>query len=69
VVHPAGENELPALLLLTLIVLLASALTRAERARESALRERANGPRSHDPGSAGYARGPGPQLVERPPWG
>jgi signal transduction histidine kinase len=41
VVHPAGRNELPALLLLTLIVLLGGALTRAERARVSALRERA----------------------------
>ena len=41
VVHPAGRNELPALLLLTVIVLLGAALTRAERARVSALRERA----------------------------
>jgi signal transduction histidine kinase len=40
-VHPEGRNELPALLLLTLIVLLGSALTRAERDRLSALRERA----------------------------
>jgi signal transduction histidine kinase len=41
VVRPEGRNELPALLLLTLIVLLGGALTRAERARLSALRERA----------------------------
>jgi signal transduction histidine kinase len=41
VVHPAGQNELPAVLLLTLIVLMGGALTRAERARVSALRERA----------------------------
>jgi signal transduction histidine kinase len=41
VVRPEGRNELPTLLLLTLIVLLGGALTRAERARVSALRERA----------------------------
>jgi signal transduction histidine kinase len=41
VVHPEGGNELPALLMLTLIVLLGGALTRAERDRVSALRERA----------------------------
>jgi signal transduction histidine kinase len=41
VVHPDGLNELPALLMLTLIVLLGGALTRAERDRVSALRERA----------------------------
>ncbi len=40
-VHPEGRNELPTLLLLTLIVLLGGALTRAERDRVSALRERA----------------------------
>jgi len=40
-VHPAGRNELLALLLVTVIVLLAGGLTRAERARVSALRERA----------------------------
>jgi len=40
-VHPEGRNELPALLMLTLIVLLGGALTRAERDRLSALRERA----------------------------
>src|SRR3954454_572805 len=39
VVHPAGRHELPALLLLTLIVLLGGTLTRAERAWVSALRE------------------------------
>jgi len=39
-VHPEGRNELLALLLVTLIVLLGGALTRAERARVSALRER-----------------------------
>lgn len=41
VVHPEGRNELVALLLVTLIVLLAGGLTRAERDRLSALRERA----------------------------
>ena len=41
VVHPEGRNELVALLLVTLIVLLAGGLTRAERDRVSALRERA----------------------------
>jgi signal transduction histidine kinase len=41
VVHPEGRNELPALLLVTLIVLLAGLLTRVERDRVSALRERA----------------------------
>ena len=40
-VRPEGRNELPTLLLLTLIVFLAGALTRAERARVSALQERA----------------------------
>jgi signal transduction histidine kinase len=40
-VRPEGRNELPSLLLLTLIVLLGGELTRAERARVSALRERA----------------------------
>ena len=39
--RPEGRNELLALLLVTLIVLLGGALTRAERARVSALRERA----------------------------
>jgi signal transduction histidine kinase len=41
VVHPEGRNELVALLLVTLIVLLAGGLTRAQRDRLSALRERA----------------------------
>jgi signal transduction histidine kinase len=41
VVHPEGRNELLALLLVTLIVVLAGGLTRAERDRVSALRERA----------------------------
>jgi signal transduction histidine kinase len=41
VVHPEGRNELLALLLVTLIVLLAGGLARAERDRMSALRERA----------------------------
>jgi signal transduction histidine kinase len=41
VLHPEGRNELPTLLLVTLIVLLGGALTRAERDRVSALRERA----------------------------
>jgi signal transduction histidine kinase len=40
VVHPEGRNELLALVLVTLIVLLAGGLTRAERDRVSALRER-----------------------------
>jgi signal transduction histidine kinase len=40
-VHPEGRNELLTLLLVTLIVLLGGALTRAERDRLSALRERA----------------------------
>jgi signal transduction histidine kinase len=40
-VHPEGRNELPTLLLVTLITLLAGALTRAERGRLAALRERA----------------------------
>jgi len=40
-VHPVGRNELPTLLLVTLIVLLGGGLTRAERDRVSALRERA----------------------------
>jgi signal transduction histidine kinase len=40
-VHPEGRNELPTLLLVTLIVLLGGALTRAQRDRVSALRERA----------------------------
>ncbi len=40
-VHPEGRNELLTLLLVTLIVLLGGALTRAERDRVSALRERA----------------------------
>jgi signal transduction histidine kinase len=40
-VHPEGRNELLAVLLVTLIVLLAGGLTRAERDRVSALRERA----------------------------
>ena len=42
VLRPEGRNELPTLLLLTLVVLLVGALTRAERARVSALRERAD---------------------------
>jgi signal transduction histidine kinase len=41
VVHPEGRNELLVLLLVTLIVALAGGLTRAERDRMSALRERA----------------------------
>jgi len=41
VVRPEGRNELPTLLLLTLTVLLGGALTRAERARVSALRGQA----------------------------
>jgi signal transduction histidine kinase len=41
VVHPEGRNELPTLLLVTLVVLLGGALTRAQRDRVSALRERA----------------------------
>jgi signal transduction histidine kinase len=40
-VGPEGRNELPTLVLLTLIVFLGGALTRAERERVSALRERA----------------------------
>jgi signal transduction histidine kinase len=40
-VHPEGRNELPTILLVTLIVLLGGALTGAERARLSALRQRA----------------------------
>ena len=42
VVRPEGRNELPTLLLLTVVVLLGGALTRAERGRVSALRERAD---------------------------
>jgi signal transduction histidine kinase len=39
---PSGRNELPTLLLITVVVVLAAALTRAERGRIAALRERAD---------------------------